>query len=148
MASSSSRAEPVPGYIHRMHEKMGENRPYAQFLPNTSRIDYLSASALHACFCVRGGAGAKDPGAATAEYIRVITSELNRDLEPLRRGSGLFCWTLVGSRRCSWPSTIGKRSCVCSKMITGARLTYSATIASAASTPTSIRSSSLGRRRS
>ncbi len=38
-----TRAEPVPGYIHRMHEKMGENRTYAQFLPNTSRIDYLSA---------------------------------------------------------------------------------------------------------
>jgi NADH-quinone oxidoreductase subunit D len=37
------RAEPVIGYIHRMHEKMGENRTYAQFLPNTSRIDYLSA---------------------------------------------------------------------------------------------------------
>ena len=25
-------AEPVAGYIHRMHEKMGENRTYAQFL--------------------------------------------------------------------------------------------------------------------
>ena len=37
------RAEPVCGYIHRMQEKMGENRTYAQFLPNTSRIDYLSA---------------------------------------------------------------------------------------------------------
>ena len=37
------RAEPVIGYIHRMHEKMGENRTWAKFLPNTSRIDYLSA---------------------------------------------------------------------------------------------------------
>jgi NADH-quinone oxidoreductase subunit D len=37
------RAEPIIGYIHRMHEKMGENRTWAKFLPNTSRIDYLSA---------------------------------------------------------------------------------------------------------
>ena len=38
-----TNAEPVVGYIHRMHEKMGENRTYAKFLPNTSRIDYLAA---------------------------------------------------------------------------------------------------------
>jgi NADH-quinone oxidoreductase subunit D len=38
-----TKAEPVIGYIHRMHEKMGENRTWAKFLPNTSRIDYLSA---------------------------------------------------------------------------------------------------------
>lgn len=36
-------AEPVLGYIHRMHEKMGENRTWAQFLPNCGRMDYLSA---------------------------------------------------------------------------------------------------------
>jgi NADH-quinone oxidoreductase subunit D len=33
--------EPVIGYGHRAHEKMAENRDYLQFLPNTSRIDYL-----------------------------------------------------------------------------------------------------------
>ena len=38
---------PVCGYIHRMQEKMGENRTYAQFLPNTSRIDYLSDGLFH-----------------------------------------------------------------------------------------------------
>src|SRR5574340_252809 len=36
-------AEPVLGYIHRMHEKMGENRTWAQFMPNTGRLDYLGA---------------------------------------------------------------------------------------------------------
>ena len=44
------RAEPICGYIHRMQEKMGENRTYAQFLPNTSRIDYLSAMEIHNLF--------------------------------------------------------------------------------------------------
>lgn len=72
------RAEPVPGYIHRMHEKMGENRTYAQFLPNTSRIDYLSAMQYTHAFvgAVERAAGIQAP--PRAEYIRVITSELNR----------------------------------------------------------------------
>ena len=72
------RAEPVPGYIHRMHEKMGENRPYAQFLPNTSRIDYLSAMTYTHAFVgvVERAVGIEVP--PRAEYIRVITSELNR----------------------------------------------------------------------
>jgi NADH-quinone oxidoreductase subunit D len=72
------RAEPVPGYIHRMHEKMGENRTYAQFLPNTSRIDYLSAMHYTHAFVavVERAAGIQVP--PRVEYIRVITSELNR----------------------------------------------------------------------
>lgn len=73
-----TRAEPVPGYIHRMHEKMGENRAYAKFLPNTSRIDYLSAMHYTHAFvgAVERAAGLVAP--RRAEFIRVITSELNR----------------------------------------------------------------------
>lgn len=72
------RAEPVPGYIHRMHEKMGENRTYAKFLPNTSRIDYLSAMHYTHAFvgAVERAAGIEVP--RRTEYIRVLTSELNR----------------------------------------------------------------------
>lgn len=72
------RAEPVCGYVHRMHEKMGENRTWAQFLPNTSRIDYLSAMNYTHAFvgAVERGAGIAVP--PRAEYLRVITSELNR----------------------------------------------------------------------
>lgn len=72
------RAEPVCGYIHRMHEKMGENRTWAQFLPNTSRIDYLSAMHYTHAFvaAVERGVGIEVP--LRAEYLRVITSELNR----------------------------------------------------------------------
>jgi NADH-quinone oxidoreductase subunit D len=72
------RAEPVCGYIHRMQEKMGENRTYAQFLPNTSRIDYLSAMNYTHAFvgCVERALKLQVP--PRAEYIRVITSELNR----------------------------------------------------------------------
>lgn len=71
-------AEPVIGYVHRMHEKMGENRTYVQFLPNPSRIDYLSAMHyMHAYVgVVERAFEIKAP--PRAEYIRVVTSELNR----------------------------------------------------------------------
>jgi NADH-quinone oxidoreductase subunit D len=71
-------AEPVVGYIHRMQEKMGENRTYAQFLPNTSRIDYLSAMTYTHAFVGAVERAAKIQVPPRAEYIRVITSELNR----------------------------------------------------------------------
>jgi len=72
------RAEPVIGYINRMHEKMGENRSLAKFLPNTGRVDYLSALHYNHAFvgAVERAAGIEVP--PRAEFIRVITSELNR----------------------------------------------------------------------
>ncbi len=72
------KAEPVCGYIHRMQEKMGENRTYAQYLPNTSRIDYLSAMTYTHAFVGAVERGLKLQVPPRAEYIRVITSELNR----------------------------------------------------------------------
>jgi NADH-quinone oxidoreductase subunit D len=71
-------AEPVAGYIHRMHEKMGENRTLPQFLPNTSRIDYMSAMQYTHAFVgvVERALGIEVP--ERAEYIRVITSEFSR----------------------------------------------------------------------
>ncbi|HEY5909812.1 MAG TPA: NADH-quinone oxidoreductase subunit D [Verrucomicrobiae bacterium] len=72
------KAEPVCGYIHRMHEKMGENRTYAQFLPNTSRIDYLSSMNYTHAFVGAVERGLKLQVPPRAEYLRVITSELNR----------------------------------------------------------------------
>ncbi|OHE88857.1 MAG: NADH dehydrogenase [Verrucomicrobia bacterium RIFCSPLOWO2_12_FULL_64_8] len=73
-----TRAEPVIGYIHRMHEKMGENRTWAKFLPNTSRIDYLSAMHYTHAFVGAVERAAKIEVPPRTEYIRVITSELNR----------------------------------------------------------------------
>jgi NADH-quinone oxidoreductase subunit D len=73
-----TRAEPVIGYIHRMHEKMGENRTWPQFLPNTGRIDYLSALHYNHAFVGAVERAAQIEVPRRAEYIRVITSELNR----------------------------------------------------------------------
>lgn len=73
-----TRAEPVIGYIHRMHEKMGENRSWAKFLPNTGRIDYLSAMHYTHAYVGAVERAAKIEVPPRAEYVRVITSELNR----------------------------------------------------------------------
>jgi NADH-quinone oxidoreductase subunit D len=72
------QAEPVLGYIHRMHEKMGESKTYLQFMPNTARMDYLHALAYNHGYvlAVERAAGIEVP--ERAEYLRVITVELNR----------------------------------------------------------------------
>ncbi len=71
-------SDPVIGYGHRAHEKMGELRTYQQFLPNMGRVDYLHALAYNQCWCmaVEKLVGLVVP--ERAEFIRVITSELNR----------------------------------------------------------------------
>ena len=43
--------EPVIGYAHRAHEKMAEHRNYMMFLPNTSRVDYLSGMIYNIGYC-------------------------------------------------------------------------------------------------
>jgi len=72
------RAEPVLGYLHRMHEKMAEVKTAAQFIPNMGRVDYGHAIAWNWAFvgAVEKLAGIEVP--ERAEYVRVITCEFNR----------------------------------------------------------------------
>jgi NADH-quinone oxidoreductase subunit D len=72
------KVEPIIGYSHRGHEKMAENRTYEQFLPNPARMDYLSGMIFNHGYCmaVEKLCGFEVP--RRAEYIRVITGELNR----------------------------------------------------------------------
>lgn len=72
------RAEPVLGYLHRMHEKMAEIKYPAQYINNMGRVDYLHAMAWNWAFV---GAAEKIAGievSERAEYMRVIACELNR----------------------------------------------------------------------
>ena len=71
-------AEPIVGYSHRAHEKMAENRTYAQFLPNTSRQDYLSGMIYNFAWveAVEKMAGIAVPERALV--ARVILAEFNR----------------------------------------------------------------------
>jgi len=118
-----TRAEPVPGYIHRMHEKMGENRTYAQFLPNTSRIDYLAAMQYTHAFVllVERAAGLEVP--PRAEFIRVITSELNRISSHLV-WFGAYLLDLGGFTPLLYAFDDREKILDLLEGITGARLTY------------------------
>ncbi len=71
-------AEPVIGYGHRMQEKLGESRTWKGFMPYSARLDYVGALPCSHGFIglIERMTGIEAP--PRAEYIRVITSELNR----------------------------------------------------------------------
>lgn len=66
------------GYVHRSVEKIAESRTYAQFIPYTSRLDYLASHlpTLGYVQAVEKLAGIEV--SERAEYIRVIMAELSR----------------------------------------------------------------------
>lgn len=118
-----AHAEPVLGYIHRMHEKMGENRTYAQFMPNTGRMDYLHALAYnHGYACaVERLAGIAVP--ERAEYIRVVTAELNRISSHLL-WFGAFVLDLGGFTPLLYAFDDREQILDLLESVTGSRLTY------------------------
>ena len=117
-------AEPVLGYIHRMHEKMGENRTWAQFMPNTGRMDYLHALAYNHGYVsvVERAAGIEVP--ERAEYIRVITAELNR-LSSHLLWFGAFVLDLGGFSPLLYAFDDREHILDLLESVTGSRLTYS-----------------------
>lgn len=118
-----TRAEPVPGYIHRMHEKMGENRNWAQFLPNTSRVDYLSAMHYTHAYVAVVERALKIEVPLRAEYIRVLTSELNRISSHLV-WFGAFLLDLGGFTPLLYAFDDREKILDLLESITGSRLTY------------------------
>jgi NADH-quinone oxidoreductase subunit D len=70
--------EPIIGYLHRGIEKMAEGRTYAQNIPFTDRLDYLSSMTNNFGYClaVEKLSGIKVP--ERAEYLRVIIAEIMR----------------------------------------------------------------------
>ncbi len=69
---------PHIGYLHRCAEKIGENLPYAQYVPYTDRMDYVAGMNENWAWCraVETLAGIELP--RRAEFVRIIVCELNR----------------------------------------------------------------------
>jgi NADH-quinone oxidoreductase subunit D len=72
------KLKPVLGYLHRNHEKIGENTTYLGSMPYTDRLDYFCSLTNNWAYAlaVEKLAGLQVP--ERAEYIRVITAELTR----------------------------------------------------------------------
>jgi NADH-quinone oxidoreductase subunit D len=72
------KLKPVFGYLHRNHEKIGENTSYLGSMPYTDRLDYFCSMTNNWAYAltVEKLTGLTPP--ERAEYIRVITAELTR----------------------------------------------------------------------
>ena len=72
--------EPVMGYLHRNHEKIGERNTYLMNIPFTDRLDYLSSMSNNFGYvlAVEKLMGDKAKPPERAEYLRVIMAEFTR----------------------------------------------------------------------
>jgi NADH-quinone oxidoreductase subunit D len=71
-------AEPIIGYSHRHQEKMMEIQNYTACWPNMGRLDYVGAMSYNFGYAllIEKAMGIQPP--PRVEYIRVLTTELNR----------------------------------------------------------------------
>jgi NADH/F420H2 dehydrogenase subunit C len=70
--------EPVLGYLHRNHEKIGERNTWAMNMPFTDRLDYFNSMQNNLGYALAVEKLAELPVPERAEYIRVIMAELTR----------------------------------------------------------------------
>ena len=117
-------AEPVIGYAHRAHEKMAENRNYTMFLPNTSRVDYLSGLIYNLGYCQLVEKMVDIEVPERAQVIRVVTGELNR-LSSHLLWFGTFLLDIGGITPFLYSFEDRELILAILERVTGSRLTYS-----------------------
>jgi NADH-quinone oxidoreductase subunit D/NADH-quinone oxidoreductase subunit C/D len=70
--------EPVLGYLHRNHEKIGERNTWVMNMPFTDRLDYFNSMQNNLAYALAVEKLANIEVPERAEYIRVIMVEMNR----------------------------------------------------------------------
>lgn len=70
--------DPDVGFLHRGFDKLAEHRTYAQFLPLTDRLDYISAMGNNVGYCVAVETLLAITPPLRAQYIRTIVAEMAR----------------------------------------------------------------------
>src|SRR2546421_11131820 len=100
------KLKPVFGYLHRNHEKIGENTSYLGSMPYTDRLDYFFSLTNNWAYAlaVEKLAGLQTP--EPAEYIWIITAELTR----LVNHTCLMGFLLTGMGASGTPLTLALRA--------------------------------------
>ena len=75
--------EPILGYLHRNHEKIGERNSWLMNMPFTDRLDYITSMINNHGYALLVEKMTGTPVPERAEYLRVIMSELNRTVSHL-----------------------------------------------------------------
>ncbi|MCA9926874.1 MAG: NADH-quinone oxidoreductase subunit D [Anaerolineales bacterium] len=70
--------EPVMGYLHRNHEKIGERNTFIQNIPYTDRLDYLSSMSNNHGYVLAVEKLMSLDVPERAEWIRILMVELTR----------------------------------------------------------------------
>src|SRR3989338_5348983 len=74
------KLKPVMGYLHRNHEQIAENMSYAASMPYTDRLDYFNSMSNNLAYALTVEKLANVEVPERADYIRVIMSELTRQI--------------------------------------------------------------------
>ncbi|MBI4314206.1 MAG: NADH-quinone oxidoreductase subunit D [Candidatus Omnitrophica bacterium] len=72
--------EPIMGYMHRNHEKIGERNTYIMNFPYTDRLDYLTSMGNNFGYAIAVEKLTGVPVPERADYIRIIMAEYTRIL--------------------------------------------------------------------
>ncbi len=73
-----TKLKPVFGYLHRNHEKIGENTSYLGSMPYTDRLDYLCSMTNNWAYALAVERLSGQAVPERAEYLRIILAELTR----------------------------------------------------------------------
>ena len=72
------KLKPVFGYLHRNHEKIGENSSYLASMPFTDRLDYMCPLTNNWAYAIAVEKLTGQEVPERAQYLRVILGELTR----------------------------------------------------------------------
>ncbi|MBI4352920.1 MAG: NADH-quinone oxidoreductase subunit D [Candidatus Omnitrophica bacterium] len=116
-------AEPIIGYAHRHHEKMMEIQTYQACWPNMGRLDYVGAMSYNFAYALLVEKAMGIQPSRRVEFIRVITTELNRITSHLL-WLGTFLMDLGAFTPFFYCFDDRERILDILEMVTGERLTY------------------------